>query len=130
MRAPAPTAAAPAVPPAAPHVAPAAPLAPAAPAAPDPRAVAQLTDMGFKAEQAAQALASTDGDVEAAAAILLGGDGDMAPAETAATDGPAEVSEAAVEQLVAMGFPADQARQALTAGGGNVENAMAILLGV
>lgn len=108
----------------------AAPPAPAPSAPVDSVAVSQLTDMGFGAEQAAQALASTGGDVDAAAAVLLGGDADADMQEPAArADAPVEVTEAAVEQLAAMGFPADQAREALAATGGSVENAMAVLLG-
>lgn len=123
--APAPAAAAPAA------IAPAAALPAPAPSAPvDSAAVSQLTDMGFGAEQAAQALASTGGDVDAAAAVLLGGDADADMQEPPVrADAPVEVTEAAVEQLAAMGFPADQAREALAATGGSVENAMAVLLG-
>jgi len=116
---------------AAPIVTPPAPVAalttPVASAVPDAAKASQLTDMGFNAEQAAQALASTNGDVESAAAVLLGGD--AADVQASETNGPVEVPEAAVEQLVAMGFAGEQARQALTATGGNIENAMAILLG-
>jgi len=57
--------------------------------------------------------------------MLLGGAEETVPMESSAGAGDAEK----VVQLVSMGFPEEEAKQALEAMGGNVENAMAMLLG-
>jgi len=103
----------------------AAPPSGAAPTqAADSEALTQLTAMGFAPEQARNALDASGGNIEVAVGMLQGETAD--PTATLA-QAPADDSEA-VAQLTSMGFAADQARHALEATGGDVQNAAALLL--
>jgi len=97
-------------------------VASAAMAPGDTAAVAQLTDMGFSADQSKQALAAAGGDVQTAAATLAGTGGSQ-PTSAGGVDADA------VGKLTAMGFDIGQVRHALEAAGGDVGAASAILLG-
>jgi len=114
------------VPKSSPDLAPAA--APPSGAAPAQAAVSeaptQLTAMVFAPEQARNALDASGGNIEVAVGMLQGETAD--PTATLA-QAPADDSEA-VAQLTSMGFAADQARHALEATGGDVQNAAALLL--
>jgi len=88
----------------------------------DAEKVAQLTAMGFNAEQAQQALSSADGDVEQAINLLA----QPAPTEPAPAGQVADAGK--VAQLTAMGFSEEQARQALASTDGDAEQAINLLL--
>jgi len=85
----------------------------------------QLRAMGFDGPEAEQALRQADGDIEVAVNMLV--NGAVAPA----TESPASAGvddSAAVEMLVAMGFPADQAQRALNASAGDANAAAELLM--
>jgi len=96
--------------------------APAATALGEAAAIAQLTAMGFSADQSKQALTTAGGDVQIAAAMLAG-------TEESQPTPAGEVDADAIGKLTAMGFDIGQARHALEATGGDVEAASAVLLG-
>jgi len=103
---------------------------------PEEEKLQQLTGMGFSREQAQQALRAASGDLERATEMLLTGDvpgpePDPAPSMVAPSPAPGAgppVDPESLAQLCGMGFPEDQARQALMDANGNLETATVMLL--
>eukprot|EP00929_Paragymnodinium_shiwhaense_P061373 TRINITY_DN30646_c0_g1_i1.p1 TRINITY_DN30646_c0_g1~~TRINITY_DN30646_c0_g1_i1.p1 ORF type:complete len:374 (-),score=82.10 TRINITY_DN30646_c0_g1_i1:330-1451(-) len=106
---------------------------PAAAGGVNPEAVQRLTGMGFSEAQARDALMSANGDEDQALAMCLSSAADSGPGAAGATPaGPpagAAHAEEKIKQLEGMGFTRQQATDALDGASGDVDRAVAILLG-
>jgi len=80
--------------------------------------------MGFDGNQARAALNASEGNLEQALAMIVSG---AVPEQGGPPPGPCR-DQAQIEQLSGMGFDGNQAGAALNASGGNLEQALAMLV--
>lgn len=91
--------------------------------------VRQLVEMGYPEAQAARALNDHNGDIDAALAVLMSGGGESpAGGGRGGGGGAQDATREKMKTLTEMGFAEDACHQALQDTGGDLDQAMAMLL--